>query len=161
DLQTLDADHLVLMNNAGRELVLIIPSAVPNLGMETGNLEPCLCSVLAALLFLGSSPLCLGQFLLIFAEVLWIAHKLTIRGDNHRLQAQVKPNLFGDNRKGLDILFNEDGHEVASGRIFGDSNGRWLTSLGQGTRPNDIQGSIHLSKCERVSIPLEGSTYVR
>jgi hypothetical protein len=40
DGQTLDADHLVLVNNTGREFLLIIPPSISNLGMDLSNFEP-------------------------------------------------------------------------------------------------------------------------
>src|SRR6266446_9617841 len=55
DRETLDADHLVLVNDASREFVLIIPSPICYLGMVTRDLETCLGSVLASLFLLGKS----------------------------------------------------------------------------------------------------------
>src|SRR5712691_8307464 len=46
DRETLDADHLVLVNDARRELMLIIPTPISNLGMHLGYLEPGLSTVL-------------------------------------------------------------------------------------------------------------------
>ncbi len=65
DLQALDADRLVFTNDASREFVLIIPSPISNLGMNTGNFFANLGSVTARLLFLGKPTLCLRQLLLI------------------------------------------------------------------------------------------------
>src|SRR6266566_6558844 len=53
DLQALDADRLVFTNDASREFVLIVPSPISNLGMNTGNFFANLGSVTARLLFLG------------------------------------------------------------------------------------------------------------
>src|SRR5579864_970744 len=155
DLQTLDAYHFVLADNASRELMLIIPTSISNLGVCFSYLEPCLSPILAALFLLGKPTLSLSQLLLIFAEVAWIAHMLPVRGDNHRLQAKIKSYLLVNNGKRLDILFYQDAHKVAISGVLGDGNGGRLCSFGQGTRPHDIQRSIHLGKVKRCTIPLE------
>ncbi len=72
DLQALDADRLVFTNDASREFVLIIPSPISNLGMNTGNFFANLGSVTARLLFLGKPTLCLRQLLLISGLHFWI-----------------------------------------------------------------------------------------
>jgi hypothetical protein len=79
NLKTLDADGLVFTNQPRRELMLIVPSSVYNLGMDTGNLESCLGPVLASLLLRSQAFLSLGKFLLNLAEVLGIADLLPCR----------------------------------------------------------------------------------
>src|SRR5438132_7913856 len=79
DGQTLDTDHLVLVNDARREFVLIIPSPVSNTGMDASHLEAGFVPVLAPLLFLGQPLLSLDQFLLVCAEELRITHLLPRR----------------------------------------------------------------------------------
>src|SRR2546425_1292571 len=65
DGQTLDADHLVLVNDASRELVLIITTTISNLGVEMSDFETGLVAVLRPLLLRSQPPLGLGQLLLI------------------------------------------------------------------------------------------------
>src|SRR5713101_3860006 len=160
DLQTLDADHLVLVNNAGRELMLIVSTPISYLGVCLSNLETSLGAVLGALFLLGMSSLSLGKLLLILAEVPWIAHMLTVTRDDHTLQAKVKPYLLGDDGKRCNILFYQDGNEVATCGILGHCHSGGLSIFRKRATPDNIQGGIHLGKRERVSIPLEGSTYV-
>src|SRR6266699_185697 len=74
DRQILDAYGLVLTNNAGREFVLVVPSPISNLGMDTGDFEAGFVPVPARLLFFGQPPLCLRQFLFILVEELGIAN---------------------------------------------------------------------------------------
>src|SRR6266446_9978137 len=64
DGQTLDADHLVLVNDACRELVLIILASISNLGVDASNFETSFVPVLGAFLLLGQPTLGLRQFLL-------------------------------------------------------------------------------------------------
>src|SRR5205807_8287682 len=53
DLQTFDADDLVLTYDLSREFVLIVASPIGYLGMETSNLEMGFRSVLTAFFLLG------------------------------------------------------------------------------------------------------------
>ena len=160
DLQTLDADRLVLTNNAGRELLLIISPPISYLGVCLSDLEPCLSTVLTPLLLFAEATGSLGQFLLIRACVPWIAHVFPIGSDNHTLQAKIKPHLLLHDRQVLDILFDQDGHEIAPCGVLGDGHGRGLASFGKWATPHNIQRCIHPGERESSSIPLEGGTYV-
>src|SRR5260370_35517007 len=77
DLETLDADCLVVTKNACRELVLIVSSPINYLSMETSNLESCLRPVQRTFFLLSKSPSCFCQFLLILIEVSGIAYSFT------------------------------------------------------------------------------------
>src|SRR3989442_8932886 len=68
DGQALHANHLVLVNDARRELVLIVPSPIRNPGMETGDFAPRLFSILGVFLLLGMASLRFGQLLFVCAE---------------------------------------------------------------------------------------------
>src|SRR5256714_1064365 len=78
---------------------------------------------------------------------------VTIRGDDHRFQAQVKPDLLIDDWQMLDIFFYQERNKVAMGTIFGNGDRCGFASFGQGTAPVDIQGCIHLGKRKVGSIP--------
>ncbi len=156
DGKALDADHLVLVNDARRELVLIVPSPISNPGMETSHFEPCLRSVLRTFLLLSKSTLGFRQLLFVFAEELRVAHVLPCREDHHRLESQVKPDLRVSHGQRFDIFLDEDGDEVASGGILGDRDRGGPASLGQWTTPMDVERLIHLGQGEVGSIPLEG-----
>ena len=160
DLQTLDADRLVLTNNASRELVLIVPSPVSNLSMDTSYFETGFRYVLTALLLLSKATLSLSQFLLVLTEVPWIDDMLPIGSDNHTLQAKIKPHLLLHDRQVLDILFDQDGDEVAVSSVLGNGNCRGIASFGKWATPHNIQRCIHPGERESSSIPLEGGTYV-
>ena len=54
------------------------------------------------------------------------------------------------------MLFNQDGDEVAVSGILAYRDCGWFAALRQGTRPVDIQGSIHLGKGKLFAVPLEG-----
>src|SRR6266487_223314 len=160
DGKTLDAYDLVLTYDLSRELVLIVTASIGNTSVYSGNLLACFVTVLGTFAFLCQAALCPCQLLLVLGEKLGVAVSMTVRSDDHRFQAQVQPDHFRGNGQGLDLFLNQDGDEVATCTVLQDSHGRGLASIGQGTRPHDVQGRIHLGKREEGSIPLEGSTYV-
>src|SRR6202162_6422664 len=123
--------------------------------MDTSNLETSFCTVLGAFFRVCMSPLCLCQFLFILGEELRIAVGVTIGGDDHRLQTQVKPNHLRRDFQWPDVLFYQDGDKVAFSLIFGDGDTTWLASIWQGAMPNDGKRSIHLCKRESMPIPCE------
>src|SRR6266446_10938674 len=61
DGQTLDADHLVLVNDARREFMLIILAPISNLGMDASHADAGLVAILRSLLLLGQPTLGLRQ----------------------------------------------------------------------------------------------------
>ena len=138
DLQTLDTDRLVLTDQLCRELVLIITASITDTSMDASHLEPCFGAVLGTFFLLGKTALGSCQFLLILVEERGIAIGVPIGGDHHGLQAQVKPHLFVDHVQELDVLFHQDGDEVAISSIFGDRDGGGFASFGQGARPVNI-----------------------
>jgi hypothetical protein len=120
DSQALDTYDLVLTYDVSRELVLIITASIGNSGMDTSHLAPCFLTVAGPLLFLGVLPLRTGQLPLIFGEELGIAIGLPIGGDDHTLDAKIKPHYLGGNRQRLEVFLDQDGNEVAACRIFRD-----------------------------------------
>src|SRR5713226_584098 len=153
--KVLDTDRLVLTNQTCRELVREITAAVSDASMDLGDFLTGLFSVLAALLFLGVPSMSFSQLLLIRASVAWIAHDLSIRKHGEGLQAQIGTDRRRSHRQVRNILFYQDGNEVAVCTILGDGDTARLASIRQGTRPHHIQGSIHLGKGEMFPIPLE------
>src|SRR2546428_9098908 len=68
DLQTLDANRLVLTDQLCREFVLIITASIAYASVYSGNLETCLITVLGTFFLLGKTALSLCQLLLILVE---------------------------------------------------------------------------------------------
>jgi hypothetical protein len=62
DRQALNANDLVFMDNACRELVLVISSSVVDTGMDFGNFQTSFVPVLGALLFPGMPTLAFASF---------------------------------------------------------------------------------------------------
>src|SRR5258708_5146168 len=137
DVQTLDTYDLVFAYDASRELVLVVSSPIGNLLMETSNLETRFCTVLGTFFLFRVTALCFRQFLFLFGEELGITIRLSIRGDDHRLQAQVKPNHLRDHFQCFDVFFDQDGDKIAFSFIFGDGDTAWMTSIGQGSMPTN------------------------
>src|SRR6266568_3804697 len=153
DVQTLDAYDLVLTYDLSRELVLIITPPIGYPGMDTSGLQLCLATVFPAFLLLSMSSLRLSKLHFILGKELGVAIGVTIRGDHHTLETQVKPDLLIHSRQMLDLFLYQHRHKVALSIIFGDGHGRGLTACGQRTRPVDIKGCVHLGKREVGSIP--------
>src|SRR5690242_10462342 len=72
--QTLDADRLVLTNDAGREFVGEIAATVGNAGVNTRYLSAGLITILRAELFLAQAPLGFSQPLFIRLKEAWVAY---------------------------------------------------------------------------------------
>jgi hypothetical protein len=157
DCQTLNADHLVFVNNAGRELVLVVTTTIIDAGMHTGDFETCFLSVLRSLLFLGMPTLGLCQPLRILCKEGGIANPLTGGEDDHRLESQIQTDYVGRWGQGLARLFNQDRDKIAVRTILGDRDRTRLDVLGKISMEVDMQRSIHLGKSELfgVGVPLE------
>src|SRR5260221_13180752 len=153
DVQTLDAYDLVFAYDLDREFLLVVSSPVCNLLMDTSNLETRFGTVLRPFFLFCVTALCFRQFLFLFGEELGVPMRLSIRGDDQRLQAQVKPNHLRGHFPCFDVFFYQDGDKIAFGFIFGDGDTAWLTPLGQGAMPNNGKRSIHLGKSESLSLP--------
>src|SRR5712691_10322430 len=69
DCQALDAHHLVFVDDACAELVLVVSPSIGDTSMDTGDLQTGLVPVLGALLFSGMSPLRFYQPLFIFGKI--------------------------------------------------------------------------------------------
>ncbi len=139
DLQALNADRLVLTDQACRELMQEVTASLSDTGVYASYLFTSLDTVLATLVLPGVSSLCFRQLLFIFMEELGITNRLTCREDDERFQAQVSTYRLFHWLKLLNILFNQDGHEVAICTVFRDGNGTRLCSIRQGSRPDECR----------------------
>ncbi len=160
DLQTLHTYDLVLTYEVRRELVLVVSPSISNTLMDTRNPEACLCTVLRPLLFLGMSPLCLCQLLLIFRKELGVAVAMPITGGDHAHDPQIKSDHFGGDWEWLDVLFHKEGYEVAICCVFAHGHRGRLGSFWQRARPVDIEGLFHFRQGESLPIPLKGGASI-
>src|SRR3989442_5380103 len=162
DLQTLDADDLVFAYDASREFVLIVSSPIGNLFLDASHLQTSLCTVLGPFFLFGVAALCFRKLLCIFGEELGIAVGMSIGGNDHRFQAQIKSNHLRSNFQWLDIFFYQDGDKIAFSFILGDRDAAWLASIRQGTMPHNGKRGIHLRQRESLaSLPLPGKSIAR
>lgn len=104
DAQALDANRLVLVNDAGiqvrqgRELRLIGATAVGNSCVKAGDFAPRLpcrtwiLTITGSLFLLGKATLGAGQLLLLACKEFGIANGLTIRGHHYRFETQIQPD---------------------------------------------------------------------
>src|SRR2546426_2854026 len=153
DLQTLDTYDLVFAYDASRELVLIVSSSIGNLLMDASDFETSLVPVLGAFFLFRMPSLCLCQFLFIRGREFGVTMGLSIGGDHHRLQAQIKSNRLRSNFQWLHVFFYQDGNKVAFSVIFGDGDTTWLASIGQGTVPYGGKRGLHLRQREMMPVP--------
>ncbi len=152
DLQTLDAYDLVFTYDLCRELVLIVTSSIGYTCMNTSNLQLSFSSVLRAFFLLGMPSLSLSQLLLVFGKEFRITERMTIGGDNHALESQVKPYLFVNDRQGLNVFLYQDRDKVAISAIFANGDTGRFTLFGQGTRPMSVKGSRGRPRSEPVCL---------
>jgi hypothetical protein len=158
--KVLDTDRLVFTNQTCRELVREITAAVSDASMYLGNFLAGFGTVLRPLFLLGMPSLSLGQFFFILAEEFGVANVFSIREDYEGLQAQVCTNRGISLRQMWNILFYQDGDEVAISTVFGNGDTTRFCPFGQGTRPHDIERPVHLGKRQVLPIPLKGSANV-
>src|SRR5690348_10158146 len=131
DVQALYTDRLVLTYQSCRELVQEVTAPISNTSMYSSDLFADFGSVLTILLFLCMSPLSLCQLLLIFVEELRVAYHLTCREDDEFFQSQVSTYTLFHWRKGFDILFYQQRHEIAVSTILCDGDMTWPCSIRQ------------------------------
>src|SRR5450755_446602 len=161
DRQTLQADHLVFVNNAGRKFVLVVTTTITNTGMHTSHFDACFVAVLGSFLFPGMPALGLCQLLLILAQEARIANRFTAIENDHRFEAQVKPDNALHHGKRGKSLFNEHRDKVSARAIFADRDGTGRAVLGQRSMKVDSERGIHFCQGERRSIPGEGIGGIR
>src|SRR5260370_2966633 len=138
DGQTLHANHLVFVDDACTEFVLVISTTVIDTSMHTRYFAPCLLSVLGALFLFCVSPLGFCQALLILGTVARIAHSFTSGEDHHRLETQVKANLRVDDRKRFDVFFNQDRDKIAVRTVLAHGNRAGLAIRWKVSMPDNI-----------------------
>src|SRR5438034_6269279 len=159
DLQTLNADDLVFAYDASREFMLIVSSPICNLFLDASHLQTSLCTVLGPFFLFGMTALCFCKLLFSFGEELGIAGGLPIGGNDHRLQAQIKPNHLRSHFQWLDLFFCQDGDKIAFSFILGDRDAAWLASIRQGTMPHHGKRGIHLRQRESLAfLPIPGKS---
>src|SRR5436309_9448923 len=156
DLQTLDADDLVFAYGLSREFVLIVSSPICHLFLDASHLQTSLCTVLRTFFLFCVAALCFCQLLFLFGEELGIAVGMSIGGNDHRFQAQIKSNHLRSNFQWLDIFFYQDGDKIAFSFILGDRDAAWLASIRQGTMPHNGKRGIHLRKSKMMPVPGKG-----
>jgi hypothetical protein len=153
--QTLYANHLVFADDASREFVLEIAAFVGDLRVQAGNLPPCFGTVLGALFLTGETALRPRQPPLGLEVETGVLYNFPARKGDHRFEPYINTDhLWGDWQR-VDAFFHQQGDEVAIGGVFGDGHRRGLASIGQGTRPDDLQGVSHLRKGQLFAVPRE------
>src|SRR5207248_1709454 len=136
--------------------MLVVPSPISDSSVDASNFETGFGSVFGAFLFPGEPPLRFRQLLLSPGKIFWIANGFPCRESHHRCDAQIKPNHLSGSGKWVNMFLDLHGDEVAVGAILGNRDRSWPGSLGQQPMPDNLQRSIHLSRCEGRPIPREG-----
>ena len=155
DCQTLNAYHLVFANDASRELVLVVTPTVIDTSMYTSYFQTGFVPVLRSLLLFCMPSLCFSQSLFVFCVVAGVAHGLTSREDDHRLETQVKPDLRIDDRERLDLIFDQERGKVSVCTVFCDRDRTGFTFFVDIPMEGDSKGLVHLGKRELFVLPFE------
>ena len=153
--QTLYANHLVFADDAGREFVLEIAAFVGDLRVQAGNLPPCFGTVLGALFLAGETALRPRQPPLGLEVETGVLHNFPARKGDHRFEPYINADHLLCVRQHVDAFFHQQGNKVTVGGVFGDGHRRGLASIGQGTRPDDLQRVNHLRKGQLFAVPRE------
>ena len=156
DSETLDANHLVFVDDASRDLVLVVTSAIIDAGMDSGDFQACLLPVLGTFHLFRKLPLGFCQLLLVFSEIVRIANRLTAGERHHRLNAKIDANHLGDDWQSFNVVLYQNGDEVAICAVLRNGDTGRSGSFGQGPVPVDVQRPIQFCQRQHGSIPLEG-----
>ena len=130
DSQALHANHLVFVNDACRELMLVVSPPVLDTNMDAGYLQTGFVPVFRALLFLGMPSLSFCQAFLIFGKELGIADSLTSGEHHHGCNAKIESHLLVDHWQVFDAVLYQNGHKVAVCAILGHGDRAGLCVFG-------------------------------
>jgi len=122
DSQAFNAHHLVFVDDACAELVLVISPSIGDTSMDFGNFETRFVAVLRTLLFLGVPSLSFSKSFLILGKEARVTDALTSREGNHRFDAEIKTNHCVDYWFVLNVLFYQDRNKVAVRTILGNGD---------------------------------------
>src|SRR6266516_132302 len=156
DLQTLDTYDLVFAYDASREFMLVVPSPICNLFMGASNLQTSFCTVLGPFFLFCVAALCFRKLLFLFGEELGIAIGMSIGGNDHRFQVQIKSNHLRGNFQWLHVLFYQDRYKIAFSFILVDRDTAWFASIRQWAVPYGGKRGIHLRKSKMMPVPGKG-----
>lgn len=146
DRKALHHDRLVLTNQAGGELVQVIPATICNAGVDTRDALALLLPPRTALLAPGQLLLGTRQLLRIAFGVARVVDLLPGRERHQRCDSGVNAHGIGRGSHRLDIACEPEGDKIAAYRVHADRHGRNLHTGRQGTRPANLQRTIHLRK---------------
>jgi len=144
-VEAFHTQHLVFVDQACGQLVEEVLPPICNAGMDASDALLGFGSVLGAFLLAAERPLRSGEVFFILMEELFVPCFLARRKRDGIVQAQTNPyGLRGDSQR-LEVLFHQEGNEVASGGIPGDGDRGGLNIFGQRTTPANGQGLLHSS----------------
>jgi len=149
DTEAFHAQHLVFVNQARGQFVQEILPAVSNPSVNTGYSSAGFLPVFRALLFAGKRTLRLSQLLFILGKELSIARLFTRREGDGIVQAQINPYRLRGNGQRLEVLFHQEGGEIAPSGISGDGDGGRPGALGQGRDQRIGNGSSIRARVNR------------
>ena len=137
DSQHLDGDHLVLVDQTGRELVQEVPANVDNAGMCPGDLAPRLRAVLRAFLLFRQPTLQLCELRFMLAKDVGSGDLLAAGEDGEVRQPQVDADLAADFGQRLHRVIAQHGDEVPPGCVARDRDRRHARGLRNRAREAD------------------------
>src|SRR5207247_1521688 len=147
---------LVFANHACTELVLVVSSLILNTSVNTGDFETGFVPILGTFLLLGMPPLGFCKSFFTLGVVFGIVDAFSSRKSYHGFDAKIETNHVVDNGKRFDVVLYQHGNKVAMSAILGNRDRAGFAIFGKISMEDNIQRSIHLSKSELLSVPLEG-----
>lgn len=160
DGQVLDHDRLVLTDEPSGELVEEVPPPVGDPCVDAGNATAGLDPVVRARGLAGQFPLRPGQAGAVVPLVLRVGDLLPGRQGHQGRDARVDADRVRRGRGWCDGVLAQQGHEPAPRSIAGHRHRRGLRTLGQRTRPADVQRLGHPRQCQLPVAPREGGAGV-
>jgi hypothetical protein len=114
-LQILQADHLVLANQPGRQLVKKILASILDLLVDPSDFQASFLPTITSVLATRENSLPSSQLLFVLPEILGSLFFFSVGVDEKMLESQVNSNGWMNGIKFLDLVFIKNGDKVFSG----------------------------------------------
>lgn len=153
-VQVLDADGLVLAHQFRGQLVQEVAALVPDLRVDSRDLEPRLAIIAASSLFSGQFPLRPAQSVELPLPITGIVDLGAVAQDGEPVEAHVDADVAVGRFELLDVVLAEDADMPSPGGVEADGDGGRLGLARQRARPSDVQRLPHFGEFQRPPTPI-------